>query len=173
MIDVAPVQIVTGESAMAGGPSLGAVLPWVMMGLGAALLLGVAVQSLWRWYARLDDAERAFLWMSLRLRLGRRERGAVRALARGIDAAPVALLVSESAFRRGVRAIKLNTRRPSPAGGGGGSGGWRSGSSAGSPRRGLIDKPSHAMPSSGMAIARERLSGRPFARRGIPRSGGA
>lgn len=104
MIDVAPVRIVTEESAVASGPSLGAVLPWVMMGLGAALMAGVAVHSLWRWYARLDDAERAFLWMSLRLRLGRRERGAVRALARGIDAAPVALLVSESAFRRSVEA---------------------------------------------------------------------
>ena len=102
-MEVEPVEIVTGQ--LAENASLSVVLPWLMMIVGAALVVGVLLQSAWKWYAHLPEAERAFLQMSWRLRLGRRERAVVRRLAAGIGAAPVALLVSETAFRRAMGVI--------------------------------------------------------------------
>lgn len=49
------------------------------------------------------EEERAFAGMCRRLKLGPRQAALVRRLAAGIGAAPVALLISESAFERALR----------------------------------------------------------------------
>ncbi len=103
-MNVEPVGIVTGE-VEGIGVALSVVLPWMMVCVGGGLMAGVSLHSLWRRYARLPDAERAFLLLSFRLRLGRRERAAVREMARAIGGAPVALLVSETALQRGIEAV--------------------------------------------------------------------
>ena len=84
-----------GWSAPAGwGWQIGVVLVVVVLA-AVALRRGLRRSGL--------EEERAFAGMCRRMKLGQRHAALVRRLAAGIGAAPVALLISESAFERAVR----------------------------------------------------------------------
>ncbi|MFN0012424.1 MAG: hypothetical protein ACKVS8_12365 [Phycisphaerales bacterium] len=79
--------------------------PFVLLAAGGAgtVVLGL-VLALRAWRA-LPAAEQAFLAMSLRLGLGRRQRAALRRMAADSGVAPVALLLSPTAFNHACASV--------------------------------------------------------------------
>jgi hypothetical protein len=82
----------------------GVVIGWGwQLGLVVALVIVAAVVMRRGLRRSGREEERAFAAMCRRMKLGQRHATLVRRLAAGIGAAPVALLISESAFERAVR----------------------------------------------------------------------
>lgn len=94
----------TAPAAARSATGDGLTLAWAWQ-TGVLLLIVLAAAMLMRRGLRRSgrEEERAFAVMCRRMRLSQRHAAMVRRLAAGIGAAPVALLVSESAFERAVR----------------------------------------------------------------------
>lgn len=105
----AGIRLVESEGAAgsASSESGGLWLPGIGLGWqagAASLVVVLALVALRRGLRRSGlEEERAFAAMCRRLKLGAKHAALVRRLAAGIGAAPVALLISETAFERAVR----------------------------------------------------------------------
>jgi len=95
---VGPTELYLPEGAVVGG----GVPMWVVVGLGIVVLGVVGVWGRAMSQRRVDSRELAFVALSKRMGLSRKEVAALRVMASSKECCPVGLLMSPSAVRSGL-----------------------------------------------------------------------
>lgn len=85
--------------------------PLLVMAVAGAVVMAVGVALALRAWLKLAPAEQAFIALSLRMGLGRRSRSVLRQMAADSGIAPVALLLSPTAFDTASASVKTSDER--------------------------------------------------------------